>query len=178
MNHTNCPTCGAKTSAAIANCEYCGVEIKKADQLTPKDYISALAHSIDEYKRKARSSDDTYNEAIDGEKATANAIGMFPIPSDVSLLTEFFMFCHGNVKEGFEGMQADNKAWRAKAKAAYDKLRLASLNNPQISSFLDDFKAYYSSEAMKKDARNTWLVMGIAGGALLLIVVLSIIFGS
>ncbi|MBP6507064.1 MAG: hypothetical protein KA257_05820 [Opitutaceae bacterium] len=151
MTHSNCPTCGAKVSAVIANCEYCGTELKRAAQLSTDEYIGALKRSIDEYRKRATEADDDDGELYPGKAAEAKAIGMFPLPSEISLLTEFFAFCHGNCKTGL-GAWGDevNDAWKAKAKAAYTRLRLASLNNPQLTGFLEEFKATYSNDAPKK----------------------------
>ena len=135
----------------IANCEYCGVELKRGAQLSPDDYIAALKHSIEEYRRKAEEADDDDGELYPGKAAEVKAIGMFPIPSEISLLTEFFVFCHGNCKTGFYTLGDEvNNAWKSKAKAAYARLRLSSLNNPQLTGFLEEFKATYSDAAPKK----------------------------
>lgn len=135
----------------IANCEYCGSELRPTAQLSPDAHIAALRRSIEEYKRKAKEDDDCADELFPLKAAEVKAIGMFPIPSDLSLLTEFFVFCHGNCRTGFDSWGDEvNNAWKAKAKAAFARLRLASLNNPQLAGFLEEFKANYSDAAPKK----------------------------
>lgn len=163
MSQINCPTCGAKTNSVIANCEYCCVEISRPAQLNPQDYVKALAHSIEEAKRKAKAEGDfsgMWSEWIDGKPIEVRMIKNFPIPSDISTLTEFFIYCHGNVQTGIESMSADSGAWSSKAKAAYDRLRLASLNAPQLSSFLEEFKSSYSADAMKARGKLQVLIYG------------------
>ena len=153
MSKVNCPTCGANVSAVVANCEYCGSELKRTAQLSPDDYIAALKRSIEEYRRKAKDeeADNDDGEPFPVKAAEAKAIGMFPLPSEISLLTEFFVFCHGNCKTGWDAW-GDKvvDAWKAKAKAAYTRLRISSLNNPQLTGFLEEFKATYSDSAPKK----------------------------
>ena len=151
MSQKNCPTCGAKVSAITANCEYCGCELERAAQLSPDEYIAALKRSIEEYRRKAEEADDDDGELYPGKAAEAKAISMFPIPSEISLLTELFVFCHGNCKTGWDYIgDKVNDAWKSKAKAVYTRLRISSLNNSQLTGFLEEFKETYSEAAQKK----------------------------
>lgn len=157
MSQINCPTCGAKTDSIIANCEYCGVEFVKAQTLTPQEYIAAVGRAIAIAQNKAGSS------LLAKDEADSTTLMSIPIPSDIPTLTAFFMFCHGNVKGGFDGWNPGQKAWAAKAKGSYDMLRLASLNNPQLSSFLEEFKSSYSAEAMKAQGKSEtlWVIVSI-----------------
>jgi hypothetical protein len=156
MSQVNCPTCGAKTDSVISNCSYCGIEISKVQEISPDEYIAAIGHALITAKNNCKSKYDH-----EKEQAMLDVLQSIPIPSDVKRLTAFFMYCHGNVKVGFDGMDNATPVWRTKAKAAYDGLRLASLNNPQLSSYLDDFKSMYSTEAMKK-AGQVWYYFFVA----------------
>jgi hypothetical protein len=150
MQQINCPTCGAKTNSLIANCEYCGIEIKRAEEskITPQEMIHALTKRIQEAKGIS-------DWATSGQ-GTAEAIGLFPLPTDTNLLAQFFLFCHGNVGEEvgvmtsiFKKTWTDNKrpAWKAKASAAYQALRLATLNNPQLATFIAPFDQIYGVQS-------------------------------
>jgi|ERR1017187_4374643 hypothetical protein len=168
MQEINCPACGAKTSSVIANCEYCGIEIPKIGQLTPQEYIKALSHRLE------RAGEDDYLKGRD------NAIKGFPIPSDIPTLTDFFIFCHGNTERGIDRETGESGCWLNKAKAAYDRLRLASLNNPQLMSFLEEYKSTYSDQAMKADSTKNsllivLLVVGICAMVLFLFLIIFLI---
>ena len=153
MSQINCPTCGAKTSSVIANCEYCGIEIKRAaeSKITPQEMTDALTKRI---------------QACRGwwppkNQKQAEVIHAFPLPTDVNLLAQLLMFCHGNIKGrvdmgifgnlmGFGSsaeMVPDQQAWKAKACALYQALRLAALNNPQLTTFLAPFDQIYGIQA-------------------------------
>jgi len=70
------------------------------------------------------------------------------------------------------GIADNSTAWRAKARAAYGRLRLASLNNPQLLSYLEEFKETYSEAAMKASAK-AWAY--IIGGVVLVIAIIDIL---
>jgi len=55
-------------------------------------------------------------------------------------------------------------------------LRLASINNPQLSKFLEEFKSSYSAEAMKAADAAIWKWLGIVGIVFVLVIVLAILF--
>lgn len=177
MLQINCPTCGAKTDSVISNCEYCGIEIAKVQELSPREYMKALTRSLHEAKVKMKAEmGSEYSEMADGETVERTMLTAFPIPSDIPTLTEFFIFCHGNVQGGLAGIGQTSGAWRSKAKAAYDRLRLASLNNPQLTSFLNDFKSTYSAEGMAAAAKTNYMFYGLAIGGFALFILLIVIF--
>jgi hypothetical protein len=161
----NCPTCGAKADSVVANCEYCGIEFARAQSLTPQEFVAAVGRSVLSYP--------SY-EADEPIKA-------IPIPSDVPTLMAFFMFCHGNLSDNpIEFRNPDQSAWRAKARASFDMLRLASSENPKISMFLEEFKSTYSdagikegSKAYNSELKKTGILVAVVWviiGAVLLIV--------
>jgi hypothetical protein len=140
--------CGARTSSVIANCEYCGIEINRAaeSKITPHEMTNALTKRIADAKGIAN--------VFSGGECVAEAIVSFPLPTEINLLTQFFLFCHGNVREGYffsviDARNPERAAWRAKAKAAYQALRLASLNNPQLTSFLAPLDKIYGVQSNK-----------------------------
>jgi hypothetical protein len=149
MSQTNCPTCGAKADSVVGNCEYCGVEFAKAQSLTPQEFVTAVGRAISTAKEKTKWGQDR-------EEAASTALMAIPIPSDIPTLTAFFMFCHGNVKHGWDALGTEQSAWRSKTKGAYDMLRLASLNNPQLATFIEEFKGSYSVEGMKAAELAAW----------------------
>lgn len=44
-------------------------------------------------------------------------------------------------------MDPTQAAWKAKARAAYERLRLASLNNPQMGQFIAPFNSDYGAQS-------------------------------
>ncbi len=149
----NCPTCGASTSSVVAHCEYCGTELSGDAKLSPQEHVAALA--------KAFASADRYSPS--DQQA---AIAAMPIPTDLQVGLAFFLYCHGNVKDGLEGSDPTNIAWRYKAKVAYDSLRLAALNNSQLSEFLRDFQEMYSAAGINQFQKaNTMVWIYTLGGA-------------
>jgi hypothetical protein len=55
-------------------------------------------------------------------------------------------------------------------------LRLASLNNPQITAFLDDFKSSYSEDGMRAAGRKlTRFYVAYFAGALVFFVVIAFV---
>ena len=50
------------------------------------------------------------------------------------------------------------EAWQAKARSAYERLRLASLNNPQLTQFIAPFDSIYGVQSGK--------AKGVLGGIL------------
>ncbi len=169
MSQIKCPTCGAATSDAHDACEYCGADSSAASNLTPDQHTKAFAKYIEQTVARARAGakDPEYFNIIDKERATATAIKSFPAPTKPDSLAAFFVYCHGNVTvEGYE-FGGELEAWRSKAKGAYEALRLASLSNPQLASFLEDFKSSYSAGAIKaleasaKKEKNVKLLLGL-----------------
>lgn len=158
MSIINCPTCGAKADSVVANCEYCGIEFARAQSLTPQEFVAAVGRSVLSYP--------SY-EADEPIKA-------IPIPSDVPTLMAFFMFCHGNLSHNpLEFRNSDQSAWRAKARASFDMLRLASSENPKISKFLEEFKSTYSDEGIKEthkaynaELKKSWILIAVISGIL------------
>ena len=133
MSIINCPTCGAKADSVVANCEYCGIEFAKAQSVTPQEFITAVARAI-----------NTYTFRHEG-------ITIVPIPNDVPTLMSFFIYCHGNISYNPDYFSdPDQEAWRSKAKASFEMLRLASSENPKISKFLSQYERIYSEEGMEK----------------------------
>lgn len=138
MSIINCPTCGAKADSVVANCEYCGIEFARAQSLTPQEFVAAVGRSVLSYP--------SYEADV--------PIKAIPIPSDVPTLMAFFMFCHGNLSDNIiEFHFPDQSAWRAKARASFDMLRLASSENPKISKFLEEFKSTYSDAGIKEASK-------------------------
>lgn len=156
MSIINCPTCGAKADSVVANCEYCGIEFARAKLLTPQEFVAAVGRAIS----------SSYDEA--------ETIRTIPIPSDVPTLMAFFMFCHGNLSHNpLEFRNSDQSAWRAKARASFDMLRLASSENPKISKFLEEFKSTYSDEGIKEthkaynsEMKKSWILIAVVSGIL------------
>ena len=140
MTTINCPTCGAKTNSVVSNCEYCGIEIKRAaeSQITAQEMLNALTKRIS----------DCPGIGSFKSRNQAEAIANFVLPSDIGLLAEFLVFCHGHAptdafNKYMSGQFMTKEAWQAKARSAYERLRLASLNNPQLSSYLAPFDKIY-----------------------------------
>ena len=153
----NCTTCGAQINSVIKNCEYCGTEIENKTVLSPTEYVAAIGRALmtAESKHKFQS---------DAERAKISTLEQIPIPMDIPTLTAFFMFCHSNTRTGLESQSPLPLAWQGKAKSAYDMLRLASINNSQLSSFLAEFKDRYSDEAIKKLHNQSWGIVGAIAG--------------
>ncbi len=173
MQHINCPTCGAKTNQVILNCEYCGSTLTPNSTLKPSDYIEALQRRLDSIQQSDSPDSDKHDEQL-------SAIRMFTMPSEIQCLIEFLTFCDGNAvmeNTDFDSEQAELiSAWKGKATAAYNKLRIASVNNPDITSFLKDYSSRYSAEAVetsKKTERNNQLIGYVV---LLVIVILSLTY--
>ncbi len=146
MNHNHCPTCGAKASGDLkSTCEFCGVELAKAGLVSPQETINALKHSIEEHVRKMR---EVRDNADWDHEATAAAVQAFPVPSDIGCLTALFIHAHGIVVSNNRLILDDEKAWFSCAKASYERLCVASLSNPQLAIYMEQFKATYSEEAL------------------------------
>lgn len=145
MSSISCPTCGAINSSVISNCEYCGVEFSKAQELTPQEFVTAIGKAI----VKVRNSTGRFSNRFDKDEAEETAMKAIPIPSDIPTLTAFFMYAHGNFPKEKMIRSHSEEAWRLKTKAAYDMLRLASLNNPQLTNFLEEYRDTYSEAAMR-----------------------------
>jgi hypothetical protein len=156
MVPVNCPTCGAKTSSIVANCEYCQVElrIEAAAAIAPQEFIGALVKSLEASAQVKATGIERLNPALATSRAKAEVIERFPIPSSLNHLTHFFLFCHGNCKSGMHGTALDAIAWKAKAKAAYEGLRLAALNDAQLTGFLVQFDKVYGSASEVKGVRG------------------------
>jgi hypothetical protein len=150
MSQIKCPTCGAATSDTHDSCEYCGVDLSAASNLNPDQHTKAFAKYIEQTVTRARAgaenpeSFDVLNRKVD---VTATAIKSFPAPTKPDSLAAFFVYCHGNVTA--EGDKVEIEAWRSKAKGAYEGLRLLSLSNPPLASFLEDFRSSYSADASR-----------------------------
>ncbi len=151
MSIINCPTCGAKADSIVANCEYCGIEFKRTQSLTPQEFVAAVGRAVSSYTLREE------------------GITIIPIPSDVPTLMAFFMYCHGNLSYNPDYFNAsDQSAWRSKAKASFEMLRLASSENPKISKFLLQYERIYSEEGMKETLKagqnamkKTWIMIAI-----------------
>lgn len=146
----SCPTCGAKKSVLIAACAYCGVEVTHDRELGREEYLQALVASIDNKVRERLGPDA---DEFDRQDARVEAIRELPIPSETQTCAAFLFFCHSNVSPSYEA-EDESDAWKGKAKAAYDSLRLATLNDPQIGRFLEDYRSIYSADALKKHERS------------------------
>ena len=149
MSQMNCPTCGAKTNSVAANCEYCGVEIAKKSVLSPQEYIQALGRCLENVGRKE------YEEVNGKENAIRAAIQLFPIPSDLPCLIEFFTFCSSNDRfiNEFDTSSLEKEqilAWRGKAAATYQRLQFAAMNNPRLLEVLKLEASRYSPDAMQQ----------------------------
>ena len=146
MTERTCPTCGASTSSLIANCEYCGIELHRSEQraISPEEHIGALRKRLEACSMATPTGAFKLNKQVFLRKKMAEVIEMFPIPTDIQLLSNFFVYCHGNSGDPFWQMSDPaSLAWRSKASAAYQALRLASLNNPQLAGFLAPFDQVY-----------------------------------
>lgn len=142
---TKCPVCGASQSSVVANCAYCGSEIERAAELKPEEYIAALRTRLDNVKDRKSS--------FEADEERVRVIQMFTMPSNVECLVEFLTFCDGNSESG----KGDAKeAWFGKARAAYGKLRIMALNNPQLGDIIKEYGQRYSTEALeiKKKKEN------------------------
>ena len=138
---TNCPTCGAKISSIVANCEYCGAELSKSAEgkLSSQEIIEALNRRIANCRG-----------ILERDEQKAAAISAFVLPSDLQTLAEVFLYFHGNVRTGSNAWgDPVCDAWKGKAKSAYERLRLASLNNSQMTQFIAPFDVLYGTSAKK-----------------------------
>ncbi len=155
MTKTKCPVCGANQSLVVANCAYCGSEIARAAVLQPEEYIAALRTRLENVKP----GDGKDRHSWDVGEDRVRVIQMFTMPSNVECLVEFLTFCDGNSESGEDD---EKEAWFGKAKAAYGKLRIASLNNPQLAEIVKDYTIKYSMEAevnrKAKESRNNVLL--------------------
>lgn len=158
MKKTKCPVCGASQSLVIANCAYCGAEIARVAELKPEEYIAALRTRLEKIEESGKDSFDASEERV-------RVIQRFTMPSDVECLVEFLTFCDGNSESGDE-----KEAWFGKARAAYGKLRIAVLNNPQLRDIIKEYEQRYSTEALtrkKKDDDRFMMFSMIIGMPLL-----------
>ena len=150
MSQINCPACGAKTSSVVANCEYCGIEIARVNKLSAEEYMASIQKRLDAITNEEFKFDHHKT------KAQTEAIMLLPLPSSTEALVGLFTYCHGH-NQIFnalgDGPPAEIiKAWRGKATSAYDRLRVISLNNPQLSEFLKEYSGTYSPEAVERRA--------------------------
>lgn len=147
MKHTHCPTRGAKAASFTANCEYCGAEFSRTTQMTAQQCMKCLTDRIATVRAQKVPRRKGWIYSVEDMQAgtehmsrIGDAVNDLPLPSDIECLMEFFMLCHGNAIQKGTYRSLEENAWDAKAQTAYARLRFSSLNNPQLSSFLDGFK--------------------------------------
>jgi len=172
MSQLNCPTCGAKTSSVVANCEYCGVEIARVNTLSVDEYMASIQRRLDNCSSKdfnsvRRGIADIMMRQSAAQRAKtlalAETICLLPLPSNTEALLALFSYCNGHDQPIGFGTRSEKKeeilAWRGKALAAYERLRVMALNNPQLSDYLKGYAGKYSPEAIAKQGSQ-----GLLGG--------------
>ena len=167
MNHNHCPTCGAKASGDLkSTCEFCGVELAKAGLVSPQETINALKHSIEEHVKRMR--EGLAKSSAWDDDGTAAAVQTFPIPSDIGCLTAVFLLAHGIVRSSdyfsdYAVHSTNENAWFSCAKASYERLCVASLSNPQLAIYMEQFKATYSEEALTEKNKGCFIATACYG---------------
>ncbi len=153
MQQISCPTCGAKTSQYVENCEYCGINLSKSSNISVDEYISAISNSISDIKNKSAVEDFIYN---------------IPIPNGMDKQLSLFNLMNSGVTGG-----EFTSARYMKARGLYDSLRLASIGDYSVASYLTSFQNKYSQEAQNAAYKKLALGVGIFMVFILLVLLLT-----
>jgi hypothetical protein len=180
-----CKICGAARDPLNTNCKFCGTAYQ-LEKLTGETYINALrtvlAH-IDEGEGKSKSASSELVSAFTGKQfagadAKVSAISTFAMPSDVENLLQFLAFCHGNAQMalifGDRGGERVRGAWLGKAKMAFTQLKMKSIGNPSLVSYIAEYEPLYGVKAKKPISSNIKVLIGLVGGLIVLMTFIGI----
>ena len=148
MPQINCPSCGAKTNSLFGRCEYCSTEIK-----TDTKQTVGSASDLDELEHQLENQDPVAVikrriKAVGAEdnEARVAVIREISIPNGIKQQLELLSYCDSNQRSSDD--DDEKKAWRSKAKSAYDRLKMSAIGEASVLSTLSVFEKTYNSEAL------------------------------
>ena len=165
-----CPNCGERVAAFLANCPSCQYEFRGANSTGVVQRFAQKLQEIERQRSPFEKRSRVRNIIPKTDEKKINEIRSFPIPNTKEDILEFAILAASNIDLKAYGVnsetlyieRANSDAWLAKFEQAHQKARIMFGDRPEFFS-IDALYSQKQKEIKKKKRELLWLILGIFG---------------